>query len=294
MMGLALVLTTQAATAEVTDPPLDRGQVLERTLSGTGEPHYFLYVPQSAGSHPSLFVTVHGISRNARQHASLFAPLAERYGVVVVAPLFPAHEYGDYQRLGRRGGAQRADRALEAIVEEVGRLTGARTERFFLFGYSGGGQFAHRFAMAYPQRVEAYAVGAAGWYTFPDPNLRYPRGVETRRCLPDVQMSPDRFLTVPAAVIVGERDTRAGSALRKTTRVSEQQGRSRLERGRRWVEAMRRTAREAGLVSSFDFVEMPRCGHSFKRCMQRGGMGEIVFERLFARRGAATGSGDAG
>jgi poly(3-hydroxybutyrate) depolymerase len=293
-MQLAIVPTNRTGVLAPTGSRLLRGTVLERTLGGTERLPYFLYAPRSAGPRPPLFVTVHGISRNARQHATLFAPLAERYGVVVVAPLFPADEYGDYQRLGRGARARRADRALETLVEEVGRLTGAQTDRFYLFGYSGGGQFAHRFTMAHPHRVEAYAVGAAGWYTFPDPSLRYPWGVQTGPSLPDVEMLPPRFLGVPATVFVGDRDTRPGSALRKTRRVNEHQGESRLERAQRWVQAMRQAAREAGVPPPIELVPLPGCGHSFKRCMKRGGMGAQLFSRLFAQTGPATGPGGSG
>lgn len=261
------------------------GRITELSLADGSETPYFVYVPPVAGPSPALFVTVHGISRNAREHAKLFAPLADRYGVVVLAPLFPAHAYADYQRLGGKGDAERAGRALEAMVAEVGLLTGARTDRFFLFGYSGGGQFAHRYAMARPDRVSAYAVGAAGWYTFPDVQLAYPRGLKPCKSRPDMRLIPNRFLRIPATVLVGERDTRADTALRKTGKLNGQQGKSRLERGQRWVAAMRQAAHDQGLGGSFEFVPLPGCGHSFRHCMQRGSMGETVFRRLFCPAG---------
>jgi poly(3-hydroxybutyrate) depolymerase len=274
-----LTMTSPAQAREV----IAAGQVLERTLTlaNGSNARYFLYVPPSVAPHPPLFVTVHGISRNAREHARLFAPFADRYGVVVLAPLFPAQTYSDYQRLGRKGDAENAGRVLEAMVDEVGKLTGAETERFFLFGYSGGGQFAHRYAMAHPERVGAYAVGAAGWYTFPDLQLTYPRGLKPSKAMPDLQMVPKRFLAIPATVLVGDRDTHPGTALRKTNKVNGQQGASRLERGQRWVAAMQQAAQDQGLTGSFDFVALPKCGHSFRHCMQRGDMGGAVFDHLF-------------
>ncbi len=283
MMSLTLItpltMTPPAQAKEV----IETGQVLERTLTlaNGSKARYFLYVPTNVASHPPLFVTVHGISRNAREHARLFAPFADRYGVVVLAPLFPAQTYGDYQRLGRKDDAEHAGRVLEAMVDEVGGLTGAKTERFFLFGFSGGGQFAHRYAMAHPERVGAYAVGAAGWYTFPDLQLSYPRGLKPSKSMPELQMVPQRFLAISATVLVGERDTRPGTALRKTSKLDGQQGESRLERGQRWVAAMRQAAQDQGVAGSFDFVALPKCGHSFRHCMQRGDMGEAVFVRLF-------------
>jgi poly(3-hydroxybutyrate) depolymerase len=283
MMSLTLTTPLTMMPPAQAKAVIETGQVLERTLTlaNGSKARYFLYVPTSVASHPPLFVTVHGISRNAREHARLFAPFADQYGVVVLAPLFPAQTYGDYQRLGRKDDAEHAGRVLEAMVDDVGRLTGAKTERFFLFGFSGGGQFAHRYAMAHPERVGAYAVGAAGWYTFPDLQLSYPRGLKPRKSMPELQMVPQRFLAIPVTVLVGERDTRPGTALRKTSKVNSQQGTSRLERGQHWVAAMRQAAQDLGVAGSFDFVTLPKCGHSFRHCMQRGDMGEAVFVRLF-------------
>ena len=281
MMSPSLAPSLPAAPDAQAKEAIEAGQVVERTLANGSKARYFFYVPPNVASHPTLFVTVHGISRNAREHVRLFAPFADQYGVVVLAPLFPAQTYGDYQRLGRKDDAEHAGRVLEAMVDEVGRLTGAKTERFFLFGYSGGGQFAHRYAMAHPERVGAYAVGAAGWYTFPDPQLTYPRGLKPRKSRPDMQMVPQRFLATPATVLVGERDTRQDTALRKSSKLNGQQGESRLERGQRWVAAMRQAAQDQGLTGSFDFVALPKCGHSFRHCMQRGNMGGVVFDRLF-------------
>lgn len=279
-MALVLITPLKTTPAPLTKETVETGRVLERT-EARSKARYFLYVPETASRHAPLFVTVHGISRNARQHANLFASLAERYGVVVMAPLFPAHTHGNYQRLGKSGEEERADRVLEDMIDEVGELTGAQTKRFFLFGYSGGGQFAHRYAMAHPNRIGAYAVGAAGWYTFPDMRLSYPLGLRPPKSMPDMRMVPKRFLAVPATVFVGELDTRLDSALRKTVKVNGQQGASRVERGQRWVAAMNQAARDQGLAGSFDFVAVPNCGHSFSHCMQRGNMGEAVFDRFF-------------
>lgn len=281
MTTLPALLTRPAAPAR--EPP-ELSRILERPLAHGSGARYFLYVPPRVARRPRLFVTVHGISRNAREHARLFAPLADRYGVVVLAPLFPVRTHDDYQRLGRERDAEHAERILEAMVDEAGKLTGAQTGRFFLFGYSGGGQFAHRYAMAHPERISAYAVGAAGWYTFPDHDLTYPHGLKPCKSRPAMQMVPNRFLSIPATVLVGERDTHLDAALRKTRKVNGQQGVSRLERGRRWVAAMRQAAQEQGLRATFEFIALPHCGHSFKHCMQRGKMGGLVFDRFFGSR----------
>jgi pimeloyl-ACP methyl ester carboxylesterase len=267
--------------APTLDAPLPRGKVVRRSLANDRDLHYFVYVPTRLSELPRIFVTVHGISRNAREHAKRYAALAEEYGVVLVAPEFPAKRFPDYQRLGRANRGDRADRALERVVAEVTRVTGARGDKVYLFGYSGGGQFTHRYAMAYPERIAGYVVGAAGWYTFPDPTLPYPRGIKPNSDLPDLRFDPARFLIVPGAVVVGERDVHPGTALRKTESVDDQQGSTRFERGERWVASMNKQAQARGLPAHFKFHELPRSPHSFAKSMWRGDMGHWVFERLF-------------
>lgn len=263
---------------------LEAGVVLDRTVDQDHDHRYFLYIPRKGGVGAPVFISVHGISGNAREHAEQFAPFAEQYGVVLVAPWFPRERFPDYQRLTRRqprNTSQRADHALQRMVAEVGTSTNAKTDRLYLFGYSGGGQFVHRYAMVYPRQVARYVVGAAGWYTFPDPTVTYPRGIKARADLPDMQCDPCWFLTVPASVLVGERDVRAGTALNTSPRIEQQQGATRLERGKRWVHAMTEAAKRHHINTSFDFHTLPKSGHSFRRSMTRGHMGTVVFACLF-------------
>lgn len=264
--------------------PVRPGIVQERVLNDDWQQRYFLYVPHDCDPAKPLFVAIHGISRNAREHAELFSGLAERYGVAVVAPLFDEQRFPDYQRLGRRGRGARADLMLERIVDECRTLTGIDTTRFSLFGYSGGGQFAHRYALAHPQRVMAYAVAAAGWYTLPDPEQRFPMGTGNSSRLTGISFDPEAFLAVPAAVFVGERDVHDGSALRQNDQLSATQGENRFDRGMHWVATMTHAARKNSFDTEYHFEALPRSPHSFPKSMRRGHLGERVFAWMFDRR----------
>jgi len=268
--------------------PPQPGQVEQRFVDNDPGLPYFVYVPAGGGAGAQIMVSVHGISRNAREHVRMFAPFAERSGVVIVAPLFTPARFSDYQRLVRNARGESPVDVLDRIVADVARVTGASSERLHLFGYSGGGQFVHRFAMAYPERVAGYVVGAAGWYTFPDAHRRYPYGLRYNQRLDVGGFESKRFLTVPGWVMVGERDAHVGSAMRCTERVMREQGGSRIERGERWVMAMNATAQAFGLEPPIHFETLPRSAHSFRRSVRRGDMGARVFERLF---GAAAPAG---
>lgn len=258
---------------------LPGGKVVHCVRQDGSAQSYYMYVPSSGGAGAPLFVVVHGISRNAEAQALAFPQLCERFGVVMAVPVFGV-DARDYQRLGRSGRGPRADAALDAVVEEVAIRTGCKASSFHLFGFSGGAQFAHRYALAHPHRVTRVVVVGSGWYTFPNPRARFPYGIRRSPELPGVRFDPEEFLRVPITVMVGEKDTET-SGLRNTPRVNRQQGRTRVERARRWVEAMREAAQIRGLEPQVTIETIPDGQHDFLSLMKTGGLGERVFAHLF-------------
>jgi pimeloyl-ACP methyl ester carboxylesterase len=286
--------TVQAAPAPAgRAPQLSTQQVLRRSLRAEPDQEYFLYIPGRGGQGAPLFVAVHGISRNAPEHAGLFADYAEKHGVVLLAPYFTASGNDDYQRLGRAGRGPRADLALDRMIDEAGELTGATTGKIYLFGFSGGAQFAHRYAMAHPDRIERVVVAAAGWYTFPDAAVAYPYGIGPSPDFRDVRFDPDRFLRVPIAVFVGEDDV-GDENVRRNPDVDRQQGVTRLERARNWVAAMRAAAAARGIEPRIEFESVPGIHHSFAQFMREGGLGDRVFAALFGPAAVQPAGGMAG
>lgn len=253
VVSLASGLALTAASEELT-----RGTLLQRELAGQT---YYLFVPQSFSPGGAVLVSVHGASRMAEAHAQAWLRVAEREKVVVVAPLFDGRTFDDYQRLNFRG--PRADLRLDAIVEEVGRLTGADVARFYLYGFSGGGQFAHRYALVHPERLHRVAVGAPGWWCLPDSKLDYPYGTKKNAEVPpEVEFRVDELLALPLAVVIGEKDTERDPSLRQDKAIDRWQGHNRLERARQWYQRMRRLAEEKKISNRFELHIVEGVGHS--------------------------------
>ena len=269
----------RAQIESITD--IKHGKVHMRHVTGDSALRYYIYVPQKCNEHCSQFVSVHGVSRNAREHAEMFAQLAEKYGVVLVAPVFSRRYFGDYQRLGREGCGRRADYAMQLITREVESLTGANSSKISLFGFSGGGQFAHRYTMAHPDHVQRLVIGAAGWYTYPEASCKYPYGTAPTSRLQGVRFNVKMFLQVPACVLVGQWDIKYDPGLNQSARIQRQQGTTRLERGRRWIDTMNRAAMAHGMDTSYEFSMLPGVDHDFTRAMKTGRMGQQVFKYLF-------------
>jgi len=276
--------------SHIQSEPLPERTILRVETTDHARRPYYLYVPSRGGEGAPLFVAVHGLSRNVVEHATLFADYCEKFGAVLIAPLFDEQQGNDYQRLGRTGQGTRSDHALDTIVEDAARRTGAVATPIYLFGFSGGAQFCHRYAMAYPHRVAGAVLAAAGWYTFPDPLLKYPYGIGRTRALPNVRFDPEEFLRIPMTVIVGDEDL-GGEHLRSTDQVRKQQGESRLERAWNWVGAMRAAAATRRLESRVHLEVIPGGDHVFAGLMQHSGLGDRVFEALFGN-GGGNGNGN--
>ena len=237
---------------------------------------FFLYRPDSEVADAPLVVSVHGIARNATAHAYRLMEEAERCGVSVLAPLFSKEAYGQYQQLQDAKTEARSDHALLDILDAAARLTSADVSRILLFGYSGGAQFAHRFAMAHPQRVASAVVAAAGWYTFPTMQARYPYGLDTGGSA--LRFDIDRLLDVRYHVMVGALDTVRDSALRSSKKLDRMQGRTRLERAMSWTNFMRGLACEEQLRAPDIPIVLPSVGHSFVDAVERAALPRRVFD----------------
>ena len=241
-----------------------------------------VYVPSRLSDNPRILVSVHGVSRNAAEHVELFRHLADWYGVVVVAPTFGADLFPDYQRLGRKGKGPRADLALIRALNEIGAKTGWNTAKIDMFGFSGGAQFAHRFAFVHAQRVRRLVLGAAGWYTMPDLSQGYPYGCADAAGLEGARLNIVAAVQLRTLVMVGEHDDRPDDAeLNRSKRVRRVQGRSRIDRARNWVAAMSAFAHDLGVASEIEFVELRGVDHSFHEAVTNGSLATRVFEYCY-------------
>ncbi|MCE8008450.1 alpha/beta hydrolase [Aestuariivita sp.] len=267
--------------SEITRPRRRAFDLVHRPAKGPCGLACWLALPEHIAPGAAPLVAVHGIRRGATLQARLFARRAAALGRPVIAPIFDETGWAGYQQACVRG---RADLALLDLVSVLHGEGVVRSQTFDLFGFSGGAQFAHRFAMLHPDRVEDLTIASPGWYTFLD-GAPYPYGLSPRPGHVDIWAERlianlSRFLALSINVCVGERDCVVDKNTRSGLEINAQQGLHRLDRARRWSAALRAAAAAMGVVSDVRLHVLKDCGHDFENCVLSGGLDRIVIPDL--------------
>ncbi|KUJ07760.1 poly hydrolase [Mollisia scopiformis] len=167
------------------------GHVPYKALSSDPRLSYQLYIPsEHINVNPAdpeqnlpilpLVVVMHGTRRGSDTFNAL-VPWSHKHPCAILAPLFPTgldgpNDIDSYKLLSSK--TLRSDLALLSMLDEVShRWPGISTKRIILVGFSGGGQFAHRFFYLYPERLHAVSVGAPGRVTKLDLGKDWPQGI---------------------------------------------------------------------------------------------------------------------
>jgi pimeloyl-ACP methyl ester carboxylesterase len=264
---------------------LHPGKIYHRSIAGMSQMDYIVYIPKEKKDASRIMYSIHGISRNAREHIEGFIPQAERYGSVIIAPLFPKANFPRYQQLGTSVAQQRADMAFNQVLQDAQEWLQIAPAPMHLFGFSGGGQFVHRYAMFYPKRVARMVLAAPGWYSFPDPERKYPYGIKSSRNWPNVTFAMERFLQIPTLVMVGEEDDLRDSDLNKTRAVDSFQGLNRIERAERWTAAARALGRSYDISTDFRLELVPNASHAYLSYLAHPPFADNIFGFFFDERG---------
>lgn len=257
-----------------------KGRVLSVHDADPEQLPYFIFQPTSPKTGLAPIVSIHGWTRNAAEHAYRFSNIAETKGVSVIAPLFSRQKHKHYQRLEIREGERCPAAALEHLLRDVQHRFNIDTRTINLFGFSGGAQFAHRFAMMRPHLVNRLALMAAGWFTMPDIDVPYPLGLAPSKNLADRTLNLHGILGCPTRVFVGERDLRRDDSLKTGKQIDRMQGRNRVERAQRWVAAMQESGGVHKVQADIELQIIDNAKHDFGTGIRKHQLDELVFNWL--------------
>lgn len=233
---------------------------------------YCLYVPPTVGQGdpPDVVVAMHGTGRAFMSYRDAFADFGRWNNCIILCPLFPVGVLGDGNRDGfkyMQEAGIRYDEVLLSIVKEVGERYGLDVDRFALFGYSGGGHFAHRFLMFHPDRLWAASVGAPGSVTLLDPSRDWWVGVRDVKERFGIEINREAMRRVPVQMIVGAADLETWEIThreggRHWMPGANDAGRTRPER----LDSLRRSFEAEGIQVRFDLV--PNVPHDGNRVVE--------------------------
>lgn len=229
---------------------------------------YCLYVPHSyreyeTRSYP-LAVIVHGTERQPQTYRDAFADFAERHQCVLLAPLFPCGVIEPYYELHNykfiRFHDIRYDLLMLDIVAEVAAMYRLECERFLLFGFSGGGQFVHRFFYLHPNRLRAVSIGAPGWVTLLDSERDWWAGTRNFEEHFGQPLDLDTMRQTPVQMVIGGEDLDSWDVIipegsRYWMAGANDAGGTRIAR----IETLKASYEQAGIAVRLDIV--PGVGH---------------------------------
>lgn len=232
-----------------------------------------------------LLVVFHGVQRKAEDYRNYAITLAERFGVLVVAPLFDKERFplARYQRGGvvdANGRAVPPDQWTFALVPRLVAHIRAREGRpempYSLIGHSAGGQFLARLAAFLPGEAVRIVAANPGSHLWPSRAADYGYGFGG---LPTALAGDEairRYLAAPLTLYLGTGDVTPEHSL-DVSPAAMQQGTNRLERGRACFAAAQRLAQERGWVFNWRQVETPGVPHEADRMFAAPEVGAALF-----------------
>lgn len=228
-----------------------------------------VYQPKNFGPDSPVQFVLHGVSRNADQTRQKWIDLADRFGVLIVAPKFSKHLYkhGTDYTLGGKDFSQVSESTIavvERLFDRVKKDTGNQSRGYRIYGGSAGAQCVHRLIMLLPDNRAEWAVAAnAGWYTLPEwradsplPGMPY-----SMKDLPDAEARLKKAFGRHLIVMLGDKDTDPNDMQLQHGPELDAQGRERFSRGKNFFAAAEAAAKALGVKFAWELKIVPGVDH---------------------------------
>jgi len=212
----------------------------ERTGANLNALRVYYYRPAAWTEENDVMIAFHGFNRKAEEFVDALKMLADSKNVIVVCPEFSKEKYpgarwyqeGNMTDTDDTSGNPQPRRtwifgAIDRIVDEV-KDRAQTNGKIIVFGHSAGAQLLHRWVLFGGPKVGAdyVAIANAGWWTFPDRNIKFPYGIK------NVDISEEEILAAfdkPVTLFMGGADTSREKPFRDTPE-ADAQGENRMER----------------------------------------------------------------
>jgi poly(3-hydroxybutyrate) depolymerase len=270
----ALILALAAAPVAQAAEPIAVGASRIEVAEPSGVGHLpmavHLHRPAAWRATDCMLVVLHGQGRNADGYRDAWVTQAESAGLLLVVPEFSNAKYpgrSSYNFGGvvdAAGVGQARDKwvfgAIDRVVAEVRRRTGATRDRYILYGHSAGAQFVHRYLLlAEASNAEVIVSANAGSYTFPTADVPFPWGL-TGVAVGDADLA--RAFARPVVILLGDQDIDPNHRSLPRDPQAQAQGPHRFARGHAFFAAAEAKAKALGAPFAWRLRVVPGVGHS--------------------------------
>ncbi len=229
----------------------------------------YYHLPQGDLTTLPILFSFHGGSRNANDYRDDWIEMANTNNFMVFAPEFNSTDFASGDMYNLANVFQDGDNPsldtfnssdswtfsiIDPLFDFIKSEIGGNQATYNAWGHSAGAQFLHRFVFYLPESKLKIAVCSnAGWYTVPESDIVFPYG------LIESQLSNSNLIKAFSKklyVHLGDADTNQNSSsLRHNYIVDEQQGLSRLARGRYFFETSKEKAESLNAI--FNWIKTP-------------------------------------
>ena len=262
VMALAGCVAQDAAAPASNATPAAAGQA-DAELGGVPIT-VFTYRPPGCTPR-SILLVFHGLGRNAAGYRDDAVPLAQRYCMLLAAPLFDEARFPTwrYQRGGivHDGVVQPPDTWTVAFVPRLVAWVRAREGRpdlpYAMIGHSAGAQFLSRVTAFGGEGATQAVIANPSTWVRPSLTVAAPYGFGG---VPDAEAALRRYLAAPVTVLLGRNDT--GSRNLASSEAAEDQGATRFERGQTIYAEAEQAAKQHGWPFGWRLAVVPGTGHN--------------------------------
>tara|TARA_R110000751_G_scaffold23225_3_gene64597 strand:+ start:13567 stop:14391 length:825 start_codon:yes stop_codon:yes gene_type:complete len=164
----------------------------------------------------ALVIAIHGSDRDVD---GMIAALRDGFGdreIAILAPFFPNQidntDHADGYKFLVSGGIDYAD-VLDAMIAQSKALDGD-FDTAYLYGFSGGAQFAERYGLFCAAHLCGLVIAAPGNVTLIDETLEWWPGLAGAKAQTDRAPDLKSLRQIPVAVMVGAQDCTRGLVAR--------------------------------------------------------------------------------
>jgi pimeloyl-ACP methyl ester carboxylesterase len=249
--------------------PLPPGASSQDIPTTGGVIKVFTYKPSLYKGGP-LVLVFHGVNRNAEDYRNFAIAVAERFKVIVAAPLFDRERFPPDAYI--RGGLLNQDGSLRPreqwtyalvpqLIAALREGEGKPDLPYYLLGHSAGGQFLSRLAAFYPTEARRIVLGNPGSHLFPRADWKFGYGFGALPAEISDEAALQRYLAAPLTIYLGTGDILTDSENLDKSPEALAQGPHRYARGQACFEFAQKLAAERGWTFNWRKVETPGIGH---------------------------------